>query len=131
MPTANISSTSSIDTSADSIVIVDLIEDIPGGRTLDATGVAEEVLKAGRIIIEETASGDLKPLVITDGSYDSLPASHTYKGVLVSTILTAKPFASVMVRGTMNEEASKNAHELPSVPAGAKTALTLIRFTKD
>lgn len=131
MPQANLTRSSSVDTSADSIVIVNLIEDIPGGRTLDVTGVTEEVLKAGRIIIEETATGNLKPLKIAGGNYEALPAGHTYKGVLVGSILTAKPMASVLVRGTVNDQAAINAHELPAVPAEAKTALSLIRFTKD
>lgn len=131
MPTADLSRTSSVDTSGDSVVIQKLLETIPGGRTLDVTGVTEEVLKAGRVIIEETATGNLKPLAISSGSYASLPASHTYKGILYATVLTAKPLASIMVRGTVNEEAAKNVHELPSVPAGAKEALSLIRFVKN
>lgn len=131
MPQAELSRNSSVDTSADSIVIANLIEDIPGGRTLDVTGVAEEVLKAGRVIIEDDNTGDLKPLAISGGNYAALPANHSYKGILVGTILTNKAMASVMVRGTVNEEAAKNAAELPAYPAGAKTALPLIRFTKD
>ncbi|MGB7842336.1 MAG: hypothetical protein WBL21_06065, partial [Salinimicrobium sp.] len=81
--------------------------------------------------VEETATGVLKPLAISNGTYDDLPAGHTYKGILYGSILTAKPMAAVLVRGTVNEEAAKNAHELPAYPAGAKTALSLIRFTKD
>lgn len=131
MPQANLTRQSSIDTSADSIVIVSHLEGIAGGRTLDVTGVTEEVLKAGRVIIEETATGTLKPLKIVDGAYEALPAGHTYKGILYGSIATAKPMAAVLVRGTVNEEAAKNAHELPAYPAGAKTALSLIRFTKD
>lgn len=122
-----------VDTSGDSVVIQKLLETIPGGRTLDVSGVAEteEVIKAGHVIIEKTADGSLLPLGITDGSYDSLPANHTYKGILYATVLKSKPLASIMVRGTVNEEAAKNVHELPSVPSGAKTALSLIRFVKN
>lgn len=131
MPQANLNRTpQEIGASDDSIIIVNLIEDIPGGKTLDVTGVTAETLTAGHIIIEETATGTLKPLGVTDGNYVTLPANHTYKGVLVATILTTKPLASVMVRGTVNEEAGINAG-LPSVPAGAKTALSLIRFIKE
>lgn len=131
MPQADLSKSSSIDTSADSIVIVERIEGIPGGRTLDNTSIAEEVLKAGRVIIEKDSDGVLKPLPISNGTYDALPSGHSYKGILTGSILTAKPMADIMVRGTVNEEAAKNAAELPAYPAGAKTALPLIRFTKD
>lgn len=130
MPQADLSKSSSVDTSADSIVIQNMIEDIPGGRTLDNTGIAEEVLKAGRVIIEQDSDGVLKPLPISSGSYAALPAGHSYKGILTGSILTSKPMAAIMVRGTVNEEAAKNAAELPAYPTGAKTALSLIRFTK-
>lgn len=119
-----------IDTSNDSVIIVHTFETIPGGRTLDVTNVTGEVLTAGHVIIEETSSGNLKPLGVTDGNYDSLPGGHTYKGVLNASILVAQPTASIMVRGTVNEEAFKNSTGL-TTPSGAKTALTLIRFTKD
>lgn len=117
-----------VDTSADHVVIQKMLEDIPGGRSLDVTGVTDEVLKAGRIIIEADASGDLKPLGITSGAYDSLPANHTYKGVLLSSVLLTKPFASVMVRGTVNDKAAQEVHELPPVTSTIKSALPLIRF---
>lgn len=125
-----VSSGDQIDTSWDDIIIQKLIEDIPGGRSLDVEGVDEEILKAGRVIIEEDDTGELKPLKIVDDAYDSLPSNHSYKGILYRTIPTDRALASIMVRGTMNEEAAKN-WSLPEVPAGAKTALTLIRFIKE
>jgi hypothetical protein len=132
MPQANLNrNPEEISTGVDEIVIVNLIEDIPGGKTLDVTGVTEKVLKAGHIIIVETATGDHKPLAISGSAYASLPGGHTYAGVLVASILTSKPMASIMVRGTVNEEAATVQAGLPSVPAGAKTALPLIRFTKE
>jgi len=224
MPSVDLTTQSSVDTANDSIVIQNMIEDIPGGRTLDATGygaavvdgiatlgaitagsgytnaaytdvpltggtgsgataditvaggvitvvtlvepgnnytvaddlsaadadlgggggtgfeipvatiasiVEQLVIKAGHVIIEETSSGDLKPNLIKNGVYDALVAGHTYKGILYASVLLAKPLASVMVRGTMNDEAAQNAALLPPVLAAAKTALPLIRFTKD
>ena len=118
------------DTTMDSVVIKKVDHDVPAGKTLDVTGVTEEVLKAGRVIIEETATRKLKPLGITSGAYDSLPSLHTYKGVLIATVLTKKPFASVMLGGDVNEQAAIN-YGLPAYPSGAKTALTHILFTQD
>lgn len=118
------------DTTMDSVVIIKVDHDIPGGKTLDVTGVTEEVLKAGRVIIEETATGKLKPLAISGGAYAALPANHTYKGILIATILTKKPFASVMLAGNVNDGAVVN-YGLPATPSGAKTNLPHILFTKD
>jgi hypothetical protein len=119
-----------VDTTLDGVIIKTVTYDIPGGKTLDVTGITEEVLKAGRVIIIETATGKLKPLKIATGAYDALPANHAYKGILIATILTKRPFASVMLGGDVNEGAVIN-YGLPAIPAGAKTALTQILFTKD
>lgn len=120
-----------VDTSWDEIVIVKHIEGIPGGKTLDVIGFAPEYIRAGHLIIEETATGVLKPMPISGTAYGSLPASHTYKGVLAATILTIQPFAAVMFRGSVNQNAFVNSGGYSGVPAGAVTALPLIRFTKD
>jgi hypothetical protein len=130
--TANLNGTPvNVQTEFDSIVIVANLEGIPGGKTLDVSGYTPTgQINAGHLIIEETATGVLKPLNVTTGAYVSLPASHTYKGVLVSSILKEKPFAAIMVRGSVNEVAFVNGGGF-ATPAGAKTALTLIRFTQD
>lgn len=131
MSQVNLSKQSRVDTSTDSIVIMNVIDDIPGGRSLDVTGITDEVIKAGHVIIEETATGVLKPLGISAGDYVALPGSHTYKGILISSVLTSKPLASIMVRGTVNEEAAVAAAKLPAYPGGAKSSLTHIIFTKN
>ena len=122
MAIVDITTQESVTTGNDAIVIVLNLETIPGGRTLDTTGFAPLVINAGHVIIEETATGELKPLPVSG----TLPASHTYKGILVSTILTAKPFAAIMVRGTVNQAAAPY-----TIATAVKTALPLIRFTQD
>jgi hypothetical protein len=117
------------DTGNDTIVIVNVLEAIPGGKTLDVTGFSPEVIPAGHLIIEETSTGVLKPMPTSGANYGSLPASHTYKGVLISTILKSKPFAGILVNGTVNKNAS--AYGIASVLTAVKTALPLIRFTQD
>jgi len=119
----------SYDTGNDTIVIVKVLEAIPGGKTLDVTGFSPDVIPAGHLIIEETSTGVLKPMPISGENYGALPASHTYKGVLISTILTAKPFAGIMVRGTVNKNASF--YGIASVLTAVRTALPLVRFTQD
>jgi hypothetical protein len=128
--TANLSTQGAgYDTSNDTIVIVKVLETIPGGKTLDVTGFSPDVIPAGHLIIEETSTGVLKPMPISGADYGALPASHTYKGVLISTILKTKPFAGILVRGTVNKNAS--AYGIASVLTAVKTALPLIRFTQD
>lgn len=97
-----------VDNSLDSIVIINNIFCIPGGKSLDTTGYALDVLKAGHIIIKETATGNYKPMPLASGNtaYDVLPTGHTYVGVLVASILTKRPFAGVMIEGYVNENAS-------------------------
>lgn len=116
-------------TGNDTIVIVKVLEAIPGGKTLDVTGFVPDVIPAGHLIIEETSTGVLKPMPISGAAYAALPASHTYKGVLISTILTKKPFAGIMVRGTVNKNASF--YTIASVLTAVRTALPLVRFTQD
>lgn len=128
--TANLATQGSgYDAGNDTIVIVKVLEAIPGGKTLDVTSFTPDVIPAGHLIIEETATGVLKPMPISGTAYAALPASHTYHGVLISTILKAKPFAGILVRGTVNHAASY--YTITSVLAAAKAALPLIRFTKD
>lgn len=111
----------------DSIVIKKVLIDIPGGKSLDVSGFTPTgVINAGHVIIEETATKELKPLNISAGAYVNLPAGHTYKGVLIASILKTKPQASIMLSGDVNEIASPYA-----VQAAAKTALTHILFTQD
>lgn len=128
--TANLNNTGdTFDTGNDSIVIVSNLETIPGGKTLDVTGFTPLVIPAGHVVIEETSTGVLKPMPVTGANYAALPASHTYKGIVISSVLTTKPFVGIMVRGSMNKNASK--YGIASILTALATALPLIRFTKD
>ena len=126
MAVVNLSTESyQIDNAVDSIVIVDLLETIPGGRSLDCTGITDSALTAGHVIIKK-ANGDYAPMPIDDDEYDTLPQGASIVGILVSSVRTDRAMASIMVRGTVNEAACKFA------PTSAiKTALPLIRFTQD
>lgn len=132
MATANLNNdTVAVDTGNDSIVIVDNFQSIRGGRTLDVTGFGPTVINAGHVIIKETATGEYKPmpLATNDTVYDALPAGHTYAGILIASILTAKPFAGILVRGTVNPAAAP--FSMTTILAAVKTALPLIDFRED
>ena len=128
--TANLNNTpTTVDTSNDGIVIINNLETIPGGKTLDTTGFTAEVIPAGHLVIEQTSNGVLKPMPISGTNYAELPADHTYKGVTIASVLNIKPFVGIMVRGSVNKNAS--IYSLTSVLDAAKAALPLIRFTQD
>jgi len=121
MATANLAdAASTVDTSKDSIIIKENFESIRGGRTLVTTGFPLSVIPAGHVVIRETATGDHKPMPLDEDAYDTLPADHTYVGVVVSSVPTAKPFVGIMVRGTVNPTAAHYAYT--TILAAFKTA---------
>jgi hypothetical protein len=116
-------------TGNDNIVIVDVFASIRGGRTLDVTGFTPTVIKAGHLIIQETATGEFKPMPVSGSAYAALPAGHTYAGVLINTILKSKPFAGILTQGTVNHVAGP--YTITTILAAVKAALNLIDFRAD
>lgn len=111
--------------SKDSIVIVDNFQSVRGGATLDTTGFTPTTILAGHVVIKETSTGNYKPMPIASASaYAALPASHTYAGVVVASVLTTKPFVGIMVRGTINPVAAP--YDFATIAAAFKTALPQI-----
>lgn len=125
MTTLN-SEKSTVDTSRDSIVIAKVFETLVGGRSLDVTGFSPAVIKAGHVVIKETATGTFKPMPINGAAYAALPVGHTIEGVVIASTMTNRAMVGILVRGTVNEVASPY-----PVTAAMKTALPLIRFTQD
>jgi len=115
----------------DNVVIVDNFQSIRGGRTLDVTGYTPALLSAGHLIIRETATDEYKPMPVSadNTAYAALPADHEYAGVLIASIPTAKPFAGILVRGTVNPAAAP--YPMDTILADVKAALPLIDFRKD
>jgi len=110
----------------DSIVIVNCLGDIPGGRTLDLTGWPSTltVVKSGHILIKD-ANGAVKPMPLNAGAtaYGSLPANHSYLGVLKSTVSVKDPRAAILTMGQVNAAASPY-----PVTNAMKQALVNIQF---
>ncbi|KAA6441463.1 hypothetical protein FEM33_01640 [Dyadobacter flavalbus] len=120
-----------IDTTNDSIVIVERVMQKIGGTTLDVTNFGPSIIKSGHVIIKETATGNYKPmpLATNDTVYGSLPAGHTYAGILTATILTKAPFASILEAGKVNIVAMP--YPVAPILTALKAALPLIIFTQD
>lgn len=111
----------------DSIVIQKYISGIKGGRTLDVTGFAENVIKAGHVIIVK--DGKYMPMPVSGNAYAALPEGAAYAGILYRSILAAKPAASIMTWGEVNAEAVPYA--MNTILAAFKTACPHIDFIKD
>lgn len=92
----------------DSIVIVNDLGDIPGGRTIDTSRLASDVtvIKSGHILIQEDATGNVVALGVSGGNYETLPEGYSYLGVLKASILVKDPRAAILTIGQVNAAAS-------------------------
>lgn len=98
-----------VDDTMDSIVIPIVEHTFRGGRSLNVTGYPEPVIKAGHVIIMQNSNEECKPmpLIISEETnkpigYDSLPAGHSYIGLLRASILRSKAFAAIVTAGQAN-----------------------------
>lgn len=106
------------------IVVTRNVADIPGGRTLNVTGVTADTIPAGTVIINDGT--DFKPLGITEGAWASIPSNSKAVGILVATILTSDPRAAILTMGQVNAAA------MPApVTTAIKTALPQINFINE
>lgn len=92
-----------IESGTDSVVVRHFVSGIHGGRTLDCSGIADSVLKAGHVVIK-TAEGVYAPMPYADGKYAALPEGATYQGILYRSISVKNPAASIMVDGVVNPD---------------------------
>ena len=124
--------TDQVFTGDDNIVIIDNFQSIRGGRTLDVTDFAPKVLNAGHVVIKNDIDGKYKPMPVNGEAYEALPADHSIVGILIATIPADKPFAGIMVRGTVNIKAAPyGLEDNDTVLAAVKEALPLVVFTHD
>lgn len=97
-----------IDSSKDTVIVTKVLETVRGGRALDVTGFDPKVVNAGYVIIKDTATGNIfKPMPVNtaETAYAALPDGYEYAHVQINTVLTAKPAAGLLVRGTVNPKA--------------------------
>lgn len=127
MPQANlIRQQVEVDDGLESIVIVNSLGDIPGGRTLDVSDLGSDVtvVKSGHILVAD-ANGKVKPLGLNQAgtAYGSLPANHSYLGVLKATVSVKDPRAAILTIGQVNAAASPY-----PVTSAIKSGLPNIQF---
>lgn len=129
MATSNLGrKTKEINDGLDSIVIVNALGDIPGGRTLDVSDVPSDttVIAAGHVIVK-TSAGVHKPLKVSDGAYAALGGGESYVGILKASVLVNDPRAAILTIGQVNAAAAKNAVGAPYTDA-IKNGLPHIQF---
>lgn len=107
----------------DSIVIVRDLGDIPGGRSLDVTGVTEDVIRAGHILISNDTTKEVKPLGVSGSAYSAKPSGWSYIGVLKHSVLKTDARAAILTIGQVNAAACPY-----PITADIKAGLPLIQF---
>lgn len=129
MATSNLGrKTTAIDTTLDGIVIVNALGDLPGGRTLDVSGLPSDqtVIAAGHVIVK-TSAGVHKPLGVTSGAYAALASGESYVGILKASVLVSDPRAAIVTMGQINAAAAARAVGAPYTDA-IKSGLSHIQF---
>lgn len=109
MPQANLNREYlEINDGLDSIVVVQSLSEIPGGRTLDVSGLAAGVtcVRSGHVLVKDNKSKAISPLTVTDGAYASVPEGKTVCGVLKFSVSRNDPRASIVTAGQINVAAS-------------------------
>ena len=132
MAIVNLTTETSVDTGLDGVVIQKMIEDVPGGRTIDVTDVEAaygNILKAGHPILRHPTTKDFKAQEVAAGVYKAPAGGYEYYGILYVSVPMDKALGSIMVRGTVNEAAAEE-YGLPPYLSAGKSALTLIRFVE-
>lgn len=113
----------------DPIVIRHYGYGIQGGRVLNVAGFEEEYIRAGHVIIQDTTTGEYKPMPVSNGEYSALPEGHKYIGVCVASKETKEPFVGIMTMGEVNDVASP--YPLDSIKEAFLAAVPTIRFDHD
>ena len=115
----------------DPIVIRKCVACIQGGKVLDVSEFKGEYIRAGHVIIRDTAKDVYKPMPLNEGgdAYGTLPASHEYVGVCVSTKSVKEPFVSIMHSGVVNDVAGP--YPLDTIKTALKGAVPTLVFEHD
>lgn len=114
----------------DSVVIRHYVAGIIGGRTLDMTGFAESVIKAGHIVIQNEEDETIfKPMPVSGGKYAALPDGYKYAGVVVCSKPASEPMVGIMYSGEVNDVACP--YPVDAIKDAIKAELPTLVFMHD
>jgi hypothetical protein len=88
--------------------------------------------QAGDVLTASIAGGtgfSVHVATVSVAAYKALPGGHDYAGILIASVLTKRPFAGILVRGTVNPAAAP--YSMAGILTDVKTALPLIDFRED
>lgn len=125
-----VSKTETYDSGKESVIIRNYVNGIMGGVVLDLTGFSGEFIQCGHIIIRDTTSGEYKPMPVTGGAYASLPESHEYVGICMTTVPADTPHVGVMTAGEANDKAVPYPVD-DTIKAALKTAVPTLQWGHD
>lgn len=114
----------------DSVVIRHYVAGIIGGRTLDMTGFAESVIKAGHIVIQNEEDETIfKPMPVSGGKYAALPDGYKYAGVVVCSKPASEALVGIMYSGEVNDVACP--YPVDAIKDAIKAELPTLVFMHD
>lgn len=88
------------------------------GYTIDDTLAIPGAYAGGTATAEATV--DVASIATVAAAYGALPSGHTYVGILKASILTKRPFASILTHGEVNDTAAP--YDLATILSAFKTA---------
>lgn len=120
------------DSGIDAVVIRQYNGGIIGGRALDYTGFADDVIKAGHVIVKKLVDSvyEYKPLSVSDGKYADKAPDEEFAGVVVRSRIKGESVA-IMDDGRVNDEAMPYQFKDDTQRAAIKTALPKLIFEHD
>ena len=114
----------------DAVVIRRVEACLIGGKTLDMSDFPDDFVKAGHIVVHETATDTYKPLGVSNGAYSALSSGCEYVGVVRASKPKEEPFVSIMYAGEVNDNASP--YPLTdAIKTALKTAVPDLYFKHD
>ena len=117
------------DSGKESVIIRKYLNGITGGVVLDMTGFDAPFIKCGHVIIRSTKDGEYKPMPVTGNVYSTLPDSHEYVGICMTTAPKDTPHVGVLTAGEVNDKAIT--YPVEAIKAAFKTAVPTIQWGHD
>lgn len=123
MALTNLSNNSeAMDTGKDSIVIVDNFQSVRGGKSLYVVGFLPKYIRAGHVIIRETATGELKPMPATEAKVQGIA---TFGAIVAGTGYANGTYENVPLYNVSGSGKGSGATATITVAGGVVTVVAI------